>query len=42
LDFRLVFPNAKSITLVHDNDDNLSIHAKASPYQGFPAAEARV
>jgi DDE superfamily endonuclease len=32
------FPNAKSIILVQDN---LNIHAKASLYQAFPAAEAR-
>jgi DDE superfamily endonuclease len=32
------FPDAKSIVLVQDN---LGIHAKASLYQAFPAAEAR-
>lgn len=32
------FPHAKSIVLVQDN---LNIHAKASLYQAFPAAEAR-
>jgi hypothetical protein len=34
----LDFPHAKTIALVQDN---LSIHAKASLYQAFPAAEAR-
>ena len=32
------FPNAQTITLVQDN---LNIHAKASLYEAFPAAEAR-
>ena len=32
------FPSAKTIVLVQDN---LNIHAKASLYQAFPAAEAR-
>jgi hypothetical protein len=32
------FPNAARITLVQDN---LNIHRPASPYEAFPAAEAR-